>query len=119
MKGTIAGKVARAAGVLGAVGIAIVTVSAGPAQAAPNGSLKICSEGRASSIAEFPGRGNMTTTIVKSGTCHTFKFGLKPGDRVVVKASVDKDRTFKAMGSFTYQQKTVGFKTVNGGWFML
>lgn len=119
MKGTIAGKVAQAAGVVAAVGLATALISAGPAQAAQNGSLKVCSRGSASTVAEFPSRGGMETTIVESHTCHTFKFGLKVGEQVVVKSSVDHGKTFKSMGSFIYQKKTVGFETVDGGWFML
>jgi hypothetical protein len=110
----------RALSLIGAVGLTLSLVSAGSAEAATSGSLKVCSAGGYSSLGEFPSRGGLETFVVFAGKCQTFDLKLKNGERVVVQGDPKKRGNFISLGFFSYDKVTRhGFRTTKRGFVII
>ncbi|MEV0057387.1 hypothetical protein AB0H34_43720 [Saccharopolyspora shandongensis] len=95
----VSGRVARAAGVIGAFSVAITMASTGMAQAATPGTLKVCTGKDFFVTVKLPGRGGFSFTPAKrpnEETCATIDLGGNTNERVDV-FTLDR-----YMGSFIY-----------------
>ncbi|MGI8312246.1 hypothetical protein [Saccharopolyspora hattusasensis] len=99
MRKAASGRVARAAGMIGAFSVAITLATTGLAQAATPGNLKVCTGKNFYVTVKLPGRGGLSVTPAKfpnKVSCATTHLGGKTNERVDVFAG---DRY---MGSFIY-----------------
>ena len=110
----------RAASVLGAAVATAAMLSAGTAQAAGDGSVKVCNDAATLSFfsLEDPPRNGMASFIVNAGECRTFYYDVRPGEQITVHTKLERQQEFQTAGSFTYKRKTTGFHTSNGGFFI-
>ncbi|MBF6507438.1 hypothetical protein IU422_06740 [Nocardia farcinica] len=84
MRKTNSGRMARAAGVVGALGVALTLTTTGMAQAAAPGHLTICNHQGSSVTVKFPGRGGLSYSPSMGPTCTTFNSAGQGNERIDV-----------------------------------
>ncbi|MER7016256.1 hypothetical protein ABT324_32910 [Saccharopolyspora sp. NPDC000359] len=86
MRKTASSRMARAAGVVGALGVALTLSTTGMAQAATPGHLTICNHQGSTVTVKFPGRGGRSYSPRLGPTCSTFNSAGSGNERIDVYA---------------------------------